>query len=148
MYLIAKSKLKNEDDIADCIQETIYRAYKHIKKLKNNSSFKAWIIKILINEINRTYKKKSKNEISIEDNSLENVIGTGNNLEDNINFSELIKNLSEEEQKIFILFYVSNFTTKEIAKILHKNENTIRVKIMRGKNKLRKLMEGGVLYEF
>ena len=29
MYLIAKSKLKNEDDIADVLQETIYYCYKN-----------------------------------------------------------------------------------------------------------------------
>ena len=51
LYLIAKSKLKSDDDIGDAIQETIYKSYKNIKKLRDNSVFKTWIIKILINKI-------------------------------------------------------------------------------------------------
>ncbi len=51
MYLIAKTKLKNEEDIADAIQETIYSCYKNLKKLRDDKLFKTWLIKILINEI-------------------------------------------------------------------------------------------------
>ena len=60
MYLIAKSKLKSEDDIADAIQETILSCYNNLRKLRNNSLFKNWLIKILINECNKIYKKKKK----------------------------------------------------------------------------------------
>ena len=49
LYLIAKTKLNNEDDIADVIQDTIISCYKNIKSLRDNKSFKAWAIKILIN---------------------------------------------------------------------------------------------------
>ena len=35
LYLIAKSKLKSDDDIGDAIQETIYKSYKNIKKLRD-----------------------------------------------------------------------------------------------------------------
>ena len=67
LYLIAKTKLKNDDDIGDAIQETIYKSYKNLRKLRDNSLFKTWIIKILINECNNIYKKKRKYAISYED---------------------------------------------------------------------------------
>ena len=57
MYLIAKTRLYNDDDIADAIQETIYLCYKNIHKLKDNKLFKTWIIKILINECNKIHRK-------------------------------------------------------------------------------------------
>lgn len=57
MYLIAKSRLKNEDDIADAIQETIIACYKNLRKLRNSSFFKTWLVKILINECNKIYKR-------------------------------------------------------------------------------------------
>ena len=46
LYLIAKTQLKEDDDIADAIQNTIILCYKNIKKLKDNMFFKTWIIKI------------------------------------------------------------------------------------------------------
>ena len=65
MYLIAKSRLRNEEDIADAIQETILSCYKNIHKLKHNELFSAWTIRILINKCNDIYKKRKKQEICL-----------------------------------------------------------------------------------
>ena len=35
LYLIAKTKLKSDDDIGDAIQETIYKSYKNLRKLRD-----------------------------------------------------------------------------------------------------------------
>ncbi|MBO5005744.1 MAG: hypothetical protein J6D03_11155, partial [Clostridia bacterium] len=63
LYKIAKARLKNDDDVYDVIQETMIMAFKSIKKLKEPSCFKAWIIKILINKSNGIYRYKSKGNI-------------------------------------------------------------------------------------
>ena len=47
---------------------------------------------------------------------------------------------------ILTLYYYSGYTTKEIGHIMNKNENTIKTKIRRAKDKLRKEY-GGELYE-
>lgn len=147
LYLIARSKLDNEDDIADCIQETILKCYKNMRQLKNNSLFKYWLIKILINECNRLYKKKDRNTVSIEENNVENMVSSNIEIKDEMSFENIIKDLSSEERLILTLFYVSGYNTKEIGKMIKKNDNTIRTKMMRAKNKLKEMYEGGVLYE-
>ena len=58
LYKIAKTRLKNDDDIYDAIQETIIEAFKSIKKLKNTEAFKTWIIRILINKTNDIFRRK------------------------------------------------------------------------------------------
>ena len=55
LYYLSKAKLNSEDDIAYCIQDTIIISYQNIKKLKENSYFKTWIIKILINKCNKRF---------------------------------------------------------------------------------------------
>ena len=148
LYLVAKSKLGNEEDIADCIQETILKCFKNIKQLKDNRLFKFWLIKILINECHRLYKRKGRGEVSIEENEMENVLRSDGKIEDRLSFESMIKDLSEEERSILTLYYVAGYNTKEIGKVLRKNDNTIRVKMMRAKNKLKKIYEGGELYEW
>lgn len=140
LYLIAKTRLKNEEDIADAIQETILSCYKNLKKLRNNLFFKTWTIKILINKCNDIYNKKHKSEISFEENEIENYIKVED--ESNLGFDMLIRNLESEEQLILTLYYYSKYTTKEISKMLKKNENTIKSKIIRARNKLRNQLEG------
>lgn len=141
LYLIAKSKLNNEDDIADAFQETILNCYKNIKKLKHNEYFKTWVIRILINECNKIYKKNRKKYVSIEDNNLDSYLVTEENFENKLSFDIIIKDLEDDEKLILTLFYCSEYTTKEISQIIKKNESTIRSKISRGKNKLRRKYE-------
>lgn len=142
LYLIAKTKLKSDDDIGDAIQETIYKSYKNLRKLRDNSLFKTWIIKILINECNNIYKKKRKYAISYEDKEMENYIAT-NDEDGNIEFQFLIRNLSSEEKLLLTLYYCSKYTIKEISKITKVKENTIKGKLARARNKIRNQLEEG-----
>ena len=64
LYKIAKSRINNEDDIADAVQETMIATFKNIKKLRDTSQFKQWVITILINKCNRIYRRKYKKDIS------------------------------------------------------------------------------------
>lgn len=136
LYLIARTKLNNNEDIGDAIQETILKGYKNIKKLKNNSAFKAWMIKILINECNSLYRKKEYT-ISYEEKEMEMYVSTEENNKD-LEFEFLIKDLNNEEKLILTMYYYSKYTTKEISKILKIKESTIKSKIFRAKEKLRK----------
>jgi len=140
LYLIAKSKLLNDDDIADVIQDTILSIYKNIHKLRDTSLFKTWAIKILLNKCNKHYKKV-KNNISLEDSEVENYIGYEQNYNENVNFDLLISNLNSDEKLILTLYYYSGYTVKEISKIIRKNENTVKSKLFRTKEKLKSFLK-------
>ena len=57
LYKTAFLYVKNEHDALDIYQETVYKAYINISKLRNSNFFKTWITKILINNVNM--KKKT-----------------------------------------------------------------------------------------
>ena len=52
MYKVAKSYLRNEEDVADAMSETVLAAFEHIKELRRPEYFKTWLIRILINQCN------------------------------------------------------------------------------------------------
>ena len=141
MYLIAKAKLKNEDDISDAIQETIFACYKNIHKLRENKFFKTWLVRILINECNKVLKGKKKN-VSYDGKNMENYLKDEDNSLENIGFDILIRDLKDDEKLILTLYYYFEYSSKEISKILKINESTIRSKISRAKEKLRNKYEG------
>ena len=58
-----------------------------------------------------------------------------------IDKKENVSKLEYEERIIITLYYLEKYTTKEIAKILHKNENTIKTKLSRGKKKIKRYLE-------
>lgn len=146
LYRIAKARLYNEADVEDAIQETIIRAFKSIKKLKNSKFFKTWIIKILINNCNVIYKKKKWNNSLIEyqENIInkDKIINIDNNLEfieEGIDFNNMMKALNYNERIAITLFYTQGYTNKQIGKILNVSENTIKARISRARDKIRKL---------
>lgn len=75
LYRIAQARLNDDYDINDAIQNTMINAYKHLKKLKDNTMFKSWVIKILINECIKYMHPKRKIELfnKLENNSINNV---------------------------------------------------------------------------
>lgn len=151
LYRIAKTRLDNDDDINDAIQETMIKSYSSLKKLKDNKTFKSWIFKILINECNQIYKKKSRkiklmNKIETDkllSNNIDSIVSSNSK----IDFDMLIRELDYEERIIITLFYNNRYTCDEISKIIKLNVNTIKSKLNRAKEKLKKSYKGGVLGE-
>ena len=72
IYRVAKSILNNEDDIEDAVSEAVLKAYKNIKNLRDESFFKTWLIRIVINESNNLYKKRTK-EIAVDKEHFKNI---------------------------------------------------------------------------
>lgn len=149
MYRIAKIRLSTVDDINEAVQNTVVKAFINIKKLNNSKYFKTWIIRILINECNNIYKFKNEtifeeyNETNISEISKDYI----NDLIENIDFFELMQNLNLEERTIITLFYSEDLPIKEISKILEIPKSTVTTKLSRARNKLKKICEGGNLYE-
>lgn len=152
LYKIAKTRIFNEDDIEDAIQETMIQSYKAIKKLKDSSKFKAWIVTILINNCNKIYRRRQKlKEVNDETYPIDNFYQDNRNngyeiteLENLLSFYTLLQDLRYEERIIILLHYQEKFTIKEISKILDTKENTIKTRLTRAKEKIRTKYKGGI----
>ncbi len=146
LYKIAKTRITSEADIQDAIQETMIETYKSIKKLKDPKKFKKWLIKILINKCNRIYKRKYKKDISIDEYNLDNylILNSYKDIEDDLNFYSLIKDLKYKERIIIILYYMEQYSLSDIKEILGMNENTIRTHLFRARQKIKESYKGVV----
>lgn len=146
LYKIAKTRITNEADIEDAIQETLIEVYKSIKKLREAQKFKKWIITILINKCNKIYRKRHKKDISIDEYNLDKILINYNysDIENDLNFYSLLKQLNYEERIVIILYYMEQYSVKDIKDILHMNENTIRTHLYRARQKIKNNYEGGI----
>ena len=72
MYYLAYSIVKNKDDASDVVNESILKAYEKLDKLKNEESFKSWILRIVHNTAIELIKKnKEMIDIEEDDNLVE-----------------------------------------------------------------------------
>lgn len=136
LYKAAKAILNNDDDIADAIQETVISAYKNIKSLKNDAYFKTWLTKILINKCKDIIAKNK--EILTLDDYLEE--GYTQEFLSKFEIEDMLTKLSKEQKLVISLYYISQFNTREISEILKESEGTIKSRLSRARNKIRKSM--------
>ncbi len=130
---IAFGYLGNDEDVADAIQDTILDAFEHIGTLRKAEYFKTWVMRILINNCTRTWRKNKKSVALKEDVEVESYDSGRADVE----FKEMLMSLPEDSRTIFQLYFGEQFTTKEIAEILNMKENTVKSRIHRGKEQLR-----------
>lgn len=152
LYRIANAKLENIEDINDAIQETILIGYKSIQNLEEPKYFKTWIIKILINECNKIYKQNKRKigvfeELTSDSDSIVKEDINLLNIENKLDLENFFKFLNYDEKIAIILFYDCNYTLPEVAKLLNTSTNTIKSRIKRAKQKMRKYYKGGVKSE-
>ena len=133
MYKVAKGFLRNEEDIADAMAQTVLDCYEKIGTLKQSSYFKTWMIRILINNCKDMIRKR-KGDNSIEVMPEVECLEHQENLQ---SFQELVAPLKEKDQSIFTLYYVYGLKIKEIAACMGMKENTIASRLKRGREILR-----------
>ena len=141
LYKTAKSYLKNEDDVADVMQDTILSAFEHMEELplsNIDSRPHGDIISRLINDINQC------NDLLRQRKRCVLVEWAGDTQasapENDRGFYELLEELPENCRTIFLLYYGEGFHTKEIAQILEMNENTVKSRLKRGRKKLEQVL--------
>ncbi len=137
LYKIAKARLRNEADIEDVVQETMLILYTKLSKLKDNTKFEIWLYKILINQCNKKYRKNKINLLPLEMIENQKIYSTEEKIENKLDYEKILDMFSEKDRIIILLYYSNGYTTKQIAEILNKNENTIKTKLRRMKLKIR-----------
>ncbi len=144
MYKVAKSILRNEEDIADAIQETIVTVYEKLSGLNNPKYFKTWMIRILINHCNDIVRQE-KRVLPGETKRMEEQIAERETGEPfaQWEFGQILSELEEKYRLVMVLYYVEQFRVREIAELLHVKESTVKTRLKRGREQMRRLYTGG-----
>lgn len=140
LYIIAKARLMDEQEAQEVVWDSILTAYNKLWSLRDVRKFNSWITKIVVNNCNNVIRKRKIQEVVFEYEKVEDGMYIDNeyvDIEDKIDFFELLSDLNYEERTIMAMYYSEEYTTKEIAEILKSNESTIRSKIQRAKQKIK-----------
>lgn len=136
----------NYDDAEDVLQEAFVSAFKNLLSFRSDSSFGAWLKRIVINKAINHVKKKhlEVSEFDIERHDLtihqdEQIDYNENTFEVN-RIREAMKNLPEGYRLVFSLYLLEGYDHQEIAGILGISESTSKSQYNRAKKKLRELL--------
>ena len=131
MYRFAYSYVKNREDALDIIQESTVKAIASAKSLKDISCIKAWIFKIIVNEVYQFFRDSRRHTEDIDIESMEQESYT-DQMTEYINKETMLKevmNLDEKYRIIIVLRYFEEMQIREIGNILDISQNTVKSRL-------------------
>lgn len=122
--------LRNSDDAKDCFQEVFIKLYKH-GMIEDPDYLKHWLIRVIINtckDYRRVFYKKTINieDVLIQDEKKDYVL------------LPVILDMSTRYKNVLYLYYYEGYKTDEISEILKMNINTVKSRLKRGREILKK----------
>ncbi|MGN7479564.1 sigma-70 family RNA polymerase sigma factor [Solibacillus silvestris] len=141
--LLAKAYtyMKNKQDAEDIVQETFIKAFGALAQLKDPKYFATWLYKILMRESFSAMKKKKRTELSEAEIMEQLLLLDQENSEDYSELHNAIESLKKDYQLAIVLHYFYDFKVFEIAEMLGKPSNTIKMHLHRGRKAIRLKLE-------
>ena len=146
-YLMARDRGLAED----AVQEALIQIWKHLPSLRIRSSIKAWMVRIVVNELNQQFRKKQLPTVPLE---MAEVRGEPDEAEPGIirkeeyqSIKQALDKLPSEQREIVILHYFSELTVPEIAAAVNQREGTIKSRLSRALDRLGEILRHNEMWE-
>jgi len=155
IYHLGYRMLNQKQEAEDIVQETFLRVYMNLERYDENQKFSTWIYRIATNLcIDRLRKRKPSYSIDAEVTDGETTdwhallaskdAGPDEELilsETQTNIREAIQTLPEKYKAVVVLRYLHDMSLQEIADVLNMPVTTIKTRVHRGREFLRKKLE-------
>ena len=163
IYRFVYLKTNSSPDAEDLTSEAFLRLWKEISnsnnqnpggdfnELKRVENPRALLYQIVRNLVVDYYRKKPKAELIVneeEEGVLKNIPSQEPDLEEKMALKsdisqvrEALKQINDDYQDLILWHYLDDFSVKEIAQILEKPEDTVRVQLHRALMTLQKILK-------
>jgi len=153
LYKVGMSIIKDDAEVEDVMQVTYIKAYENLGKFAFKSAFSTWLTRILINESLLRLKKRKK-LIHVSDETIDNEINQGSNIETQTPFMKILNvelktilekailDLPEKYRTVFIMREMENMNVAETKECLGITEANVKVRLNRAKTLLKDSLSG------
>jgi len=144
-YGTALILVRNPNVAADVCQEAFLKAFRNINRFRDGESFRAWFYRIVVNEAMRLTRRMMRWPIPTDKipDSLSPMTSNPETAavskEQCIEIWQLVQRLSAKLRVPLVLRYYANLSEDEIAKTLHIPLGTVKSRLNRGREGLRKV---------
>lgn len=140
VYGLALARTGNRADADDVFQEVFLAYYQSGKTFRDENHRKAWLLRTTINQ-SRRVTSSSWRQKTVPLSEREDAPVRFREPEEN-RVWEALQGLAEDYRLPIYLFYFQELSTQEIAKVLSIRPGTVRMRLTRGRDQLRKKLKG------
>lgn len=163
LYKLGRSYSYNHEDTQDLMQDTFIDVYTNLSHFESRSSFKTWMVKIMLNNCYHKRQKFSyKNEVVNEISDKSTPMFSNQEQSDpnkTVSYKELTTVIEKALQRIpleyrivFSLREINGLNILETSEALNISEGNVKIRLNRAKAMLRKEIEKSYsaedIYEF
>lgn len=150
VFTIVLRYVKHREDAEEVAQDVFIKAYRSLADFKGTSKFSTWLYTIATTS-SITFLRKKKLDVQSLDN--EKIFAVADNIDGGMSANAIeqkskvtmvnkaIQLLSADDAQIITLFYKGEQTLEEIAQILGKEPNTVKVQLHRARTRLKEKMQ-------
>ena len=138
----AYTYLHNMSDAEEVLQDTLVQFLKTAPEFESENHEKAWLLRVAAN---LSKNRIRYNKLRETDELNEELVAEER--EDLSFVWEAVKSLPVKYREVIHLFYHEGYQTAQIAKILGRNESTVRSDLRRGREKLKEVLKGEYDFE-
>lgn len=157
VYALLIRLTEDEEEARDLTQETFLNALKAIKNFRGEADLKTWLYRIAVNESRnrfRWWKRRNRNAIvSLDAENIfgktEDVVDVGENPETATlrrererALHQALGELPANFREVIVLRDIEGLSYEEVAAALETNVGTVKSRIARGREELRKKLSG------
>lgn len=127
-------------DAEDTAQETFITAYYNLQKIQNTNAFPGWFRRIVFTQANRRLRVRQPVIVALDD--MDEVIGQGHGnafeySERSDEIYEAVLSLPEHQRSVILLYYINDYSQKEIATFLELPIGTIKTRLHYARKQLK-----------
>ncbi len=134
IYRIAVSYTKTSADADDIVQQTFVKLLSKKETFTDEEHEKRWLIRVCINECNSFFSSFWRRNVDSMDMLTTKPQFT---TPENTDLYDAIRQLPGKCSIVVYLFYYEGYSTREIAKLLHIKEATVRTRLVRARKLLK-----------
>ena len=150
VFTIVLRYVKSREDAEEVSQDIFIKAYRSLADFKGASKFSTWLYTITTTTC-LSFLRKKKLEVHSLDS--EKVFAVADNIDGGMSanqieqkskvtmVNEAIKLLSPDDAQVITLFYKGEQTLDEIAEIMGKEPNAVKVQLHRARTRLKEKMQ-------
>ena len=135
LYRVSYGQLREEQDRRDAVQETLFKAWANLHRLRSEAYFETWIIRILLNECHNLQRRAQRTA------PLEAPPSPEPDFDGNAEIRDAVRALPEKLRTAVILHYMEGYRVREVARILRVPEETVKSRLRRARAALRQSLE-------
>lgn len=148
-FRLCNALVLDTDAAADLVQDALVRAFVNLARCREPERFRVWLMRIVRNRSFDYLRERRRGDVSLSDQGVLTRVDAATHHEPDdlarIEFrtalDRALAQLSQPLREAFVLRYVEELSTEEVAEVLGTGVSAVKMRVQRARLQLQRLLE-------